>query len=27
VWPGALLADQVPVQFVGAQFQLVSYGQ
>ena len=27
VWPAALLADQVPVQFVGAQFQLVSYGQ
>jgi hypothetical protein len=27
VWPAALLADQVPAQFMGAQFQLVSYGQ
>ena len=27
VWPAALLADQVPAQFIGAQFQLVSYGQ
>jgi hypothetical protein len=27
VWPAALLADQVPTQLMGAQFQLVSYGQ
>ena len=28
VWPAALLADQVPVELMGAaQFQLVSYGQ
>lgn len=27
VWPAALLADQVPARLMGAQFQLVSYGQ
>ena len=27
VWPAALLADQVPVQLMSAQFQLTSYGR
>lgn len=27
VWPAALLADQVPVQLMGAQLQLTSYGR
>ena len=26
VWPAALLADQIPAQLMGAQFQTVSYG-
>lgn len=27
VWPGALLADQMPVQLMAPQFQLTSYGR